>query len=88
MFRNIMALGIKILLISDSMLFWALNSDSFGTSAHGRPYNCFVGTHECLETREPVDLMTKKFRYHASNPSLHLADHGAFAAKDRESTQH
>lgn len=55
-----MALGIKVLLI-------LVIACSFGLGivilpAHPQTasaYNCIVTTHECLETKDPIDLMIK-----------------------------
>lgn len=57
-----MALGIKVLMI-------LVIACSFGFGIIILPvnpqtasaYNCFVVTHECLETRNPLDLMSKMF---------------------------
>lgn len=57
-----MALGIKVLLI-----LVVASSVGLGivilpaTPQTASAYNCFVVSHECLETRDPVDLLTMMF---------------------------
>jgi hypothetical protein len=57
-----MAIGIKVLVIlaiacSSGLGIVILPAHSQTASA----YNCLVVTHECLESRDPVDIMTKLF---------------------------
>jgi len=58
----IMALGIKVLIIlalacSSGLGIVVLPAHSQTANA----YNCIVVTQECLESRDPVDIMTKLF---------------------------
>ena len=57
-----MALGIKVLIILVVAYSFGLGIAILPAAPQtANAYNCFAVTHECLETRDPVDLMTKMF---------------------------
>jgi len=57
-----MALGLKVLVILVVACTFGLGIVITPTAPQtASAYSCFVVTHECLETRDPVDLMSKIF---------------------------
>jgi hypothetical protein len=57
-----MALGIKVLVILVVACSFGLGIVILPAAPQtASAYNCFVVSHECLETRDPVDLMTLLF---------------------------